>query len=193
MNVKVDQFLDKASRWKAEMKLLREILVQNKSLEEEYKWMHPCYTFNGKNLVLIHGFKNYCALLFFKGALLADPDGILIQQTNNVQAARHLRFTGIEQVKKQKKIIQDFIKQAIECEKEGKKVVMKTVSDFPVPEEFQTQLSKNAKLKKAFHSLTPGRQKAYLFYFSQAKQSVTRESRISKYLQKILEGKGMDD
>lgn len=193
LNPKVDQFLDKATRWKAEMELLREIVLGAKELTEDYKWMHPCYTLEGKNIVLIHGFKEYCALLFHKGALLKDQDGILIQQTENVQSARQIRFTDIEQIKKQKAAIKAYIREAIEVEKAGLKVVLKETTDYAMPEEFRKKLEENTPLQKAYHALTPGRQRAYLFYFSQAKQSKTRESRIEKYLPKILEGKGMDD
>jgi uncharacterized protein YdeI (YjbR/CyaY-like superfamily) len=193
MNPKVNRFLDKATRWKDEMTLLREIVLDLNQLEEDYKWMHPCYTFNGKNVVLIHGFKEYCALLFHKGALLKDPKGILIRQTENVQSARQLRFTDINQIQKQKNTIKSYIKEAIEIERSGAKITLKQTSDYTVPEELQKVLDKNPAVKKAFHSLTPGRQRAYLFYFSQAKQSATRQSRIEKYIPQILEGKGMDD
>lgn len=193
MNLKVNRFLDKATRWKDEMTLLREIILDLKGIEEDYKWMHPCYTFNGKNVVLIHGFKEYCALLFHKGALLKDPKGILIRQTENVQSARQLRFTDIKQIQKQKNTIKSYIKEAIEIERSGAKITLKQTSDYTVPEELQKVLDKNPAVKKAFHSLTPGRQRAYLFYFSQAKQSATRQSRIEKYVPQILEGKGMDD
>jgi uncharacterized protein YdeI (YjbR/CyaY-like superfamily) len=192
MNHKVDQFLEKVTKWKKEMALLREIVLDSKELEEDYKWMHPCYTLQGKNVVLIHGFKEYCALLFHKGALLKDPEGILIQQTENVQSARQIRFTGITQINQQKAIIKDYIKEAIEIERSGKKVTLKETKDFPMPEEFQKRL-KDRQLKNAFYALTPGRQRAYLFYFSQAKLSQTRESRIEKYIPKIFDGKGMDD
>lgn len=193
MKSKVDQFLEKAVQWKEEMTLLREIVLHNKDLHEDFKWMHPCYTFNGKNVVLIHGFKDYCALLFHKGSLLKDPKRILIQQTENVQSARQIRFSDIHQIKKLRPIINDYIKEAIDVERAGKKVAFKKTSDYPVPEEFQKRLDNNHDLKKAFDALTPGRQRTYLFYFSQAKQSTTRESRIDKYISKILQGKGMDD
>ena len=193
MNHQVDQFLEKASKWKAEMRLLREIVLENKSLNEDYKWMHPCYTFNGKNVVLIHGFKEYCALLFHKGALLKDVKGILIQQTEHVQSARQMRFTDIGQIKKQQSVIRNFIREAVEMEKAGKKIVLKEMSDYPVPVEFQNKLDQHPDLKKAFNALTPGRQRGYLFYFSQAKQSKTRESRIDKSIPQIMKGKGIDD
>lgn len=193
MNPKVDLFLEKANKWKEEMVLLRNIALSNNELTEDYKWLHPCYTLNGKNIVLIHQFKEYCALLFHKGALMSDPDTLLIQQTENVQAARQLRFTSVEQIKELESVIKDYINEAIKIEKSGKKVALKETADFEVPEEFQTKLDADADLKRAFAALTPGRQRAYLFYFSQAKQSKTRESRVEKYIPKILDGKGMDD
>lgn len=193
MNEQAERFFEKAGKWSEEFQLLREIVRENKSLEEDYKWMHPCYTFEGKNIVLIHGFKEYCALLFHKGALMKDPMGILIQQTENVQSARQIRFTNAEQIIRLKPTITDYINDAIEVEKSGKKVGMKKVTDYPVPEEFQRALADDEALAKAFRSLTPGRQKRYLFYFNQAKQSKTRESRIEKYYQHILDGKGIDD
>lgn len=193
MNNKVDQFLDKASNWKQEMTLLREIILDNKDLTEDYKWMHPCYTLQGKNVVLIHGFKDYCALLFHKGALLKDPKGILIQQTENVQSARQMRFTGINQIKQQKAIIKDYIKEAVAIQRSGKKVTLKETKDFSIPEELTIKLKEDKDLHNAFYALTPGRQRAYLFYFGQAKQSQTRASRIEKYVPKILDGKGIDD
>jgi uncharacterized protein YdeI (YjbR/CyaY-like superfamily) len=193
MNDKVDQFLDKASNWKQEMTLLREIILDNKDLTEDYKWMHPCYTLQGKNVVLIHGFKDYCALLFHKGALLKDPKGILIQQTENVQSARQIRFTGINQIKQQKAIIKDYIKEAVAIQRSGKKVTLKETKDFSFPEELAIKLKEDKDLHNAFYALTPGRQRAYLFYFGQAKQSQTRVSRIEKYIPKIFDGKGIDD
>lgn len=193
MNPKVDLFLEKANKWKEEMVLLRTIALSNNELTEDYKWLHPCYTLNGKNVVLIHQFKEYCALLFHKGALMKDPEGVLVQITENVQAARQLRFTSVEQIKELESVIKDYINEAIEIEKSGKKVALKETADFDVPEEFQTKLNADNDLKRAFNALTPGRQRAYLFYFSQAKQSKTREQRIEKYIPKILDGKGMDD
>lgn len=193
MNPKVDQFLENATKWKEEMTLLRKIILECTMLEEEFKWMHPCYTVSGKNVVLIHEFKEYCALLFHKGALLSDPEGILIQQTENVQAARQIRFTDIEMIKKQELIIRAYLTEAVTIEKSGQKVILKETSDYAIPVEFQKWLSDDADLKSAFDALTPGRQRAYLFYFSQAKQAKTRESRIEKYIPKIRMGKGMDD
>lgn len=193
MNPKVDLFLEKATKWKEEMVLLRNIALSNNELTEDYKWLHPCYTLNGKNVVLIHQFKEYCALLFHKGALMSDPDTLLTQQTENVQAARQLRFTSVEQIKELESVIKDYINEAIEIEKSGKRVALKEIADFEIPEEFQTKLNADADLKRAFNALTPGRQRAYLFFFSKAKQSKTREQRIEKYIPKILDGKGMDD
>lgn len=193
MHEQAEHFFERAKRWKEEFHLLRAIVCENKSLEEDYKWMHPCYTFQGKNIVLIHGFKEYCALLFHKGALIKDTKGILIQQTENVQSARQIRFTNIEQIITLTPVIKDYIREAIEIEKSGKKVAMKKVTDYPVPEEFQRALSEDKSLNEAFYSLTSGRQKGYLFYFNQAKQSKTREARIEKYYQHILDRKGMDD
>lgn len=189
----VAHFFEKAQKWNEEMNVLRGIVLGNRSLKEDYKWMHPCYTFQGKNIVLIHGFKEYCALLFHKGALLRDPLGLLIQQTENVQAARQLRFTNVQQIRDLASIITDYINEAIAVEKSGKKVVIKKVADYAVPEEFQKVIDDDKALKKAFYSLTPGRQKGYLFYFSQAKQTKTREARIAKYYEKILSGKGIED
>ncbi len=193
MNQKIEAFFMNAEKWKDEFLLLREIVCENTSLEEDYKWMHPCYTFQGKNIVLIHGFKEYCALLFHKGSLLKDPENILVQQTKNVQAARQIRFTHIEQVIKLQAVIKAYIKEAIENEKSGKKVELKKVTDYPVPEEFQNALDEDKALNTAFHSLTSGRQKGYLFYFNEAKQSKTRQLRIEKYYLHILAGKGIDD
>lgn len=193
MKTEADHFFEKAQKWQEEFQLLREIICQNKSLEENYKWMHPCYTFGGKNIVLIHGFKDYCAILFHKGVLLNDSKGILIQQTENVQSARQIRFSNAEQIIKLKPIIINYISEAIEIETLGKKVALKKASDYPVPDEFQEVLKSDKDLKQAFYSLTQGRQKGYLFYFNQAKQSETRKNRIEKYYQRILAGKGLDD
>ncbi len=192
MNPKVDEFLSKAKKWKEEFEQLRMIALDC-GLTEEYKWMHPCYTLEGKNIVLIHGFKKYCALLFFKGVLLKDPEGILIQQTKNVQAARQIRFTNVREIIEMEPILKAYIQEAIELEKAGLKVEKKKTSDYPVPEEFQTKLDEDPALKEAFNELTPGRQRAYLFYFSQAKQSKTRASRVERYIEHILNGKGLND
>jgi len=192
MNSDVDWFFDKDTKWKKEYEQLR-MIVLNCGLNEELKWGCPCYTFENRNVVLIHGFKEYCALLFFKGALLSDANNILIQQTENVQSARQIRFTNLKEIVKMEKILKAYIYEAIEVEKAGLQVKLKKTSDFKMPEEFQIKLNKNKALKKAFDALTPGRQRAYLFYFSQPKQSKTREARIEKYMQQILEGKGLDD
>lgn len=192
MNSKVIQFLSKAKKWQDEMTLLREIITEC-NLEEDFKWMHPCYTLNNANIVLIHGFKDYCALLFFKGVLMKDEKGILIQQTENVQDRRQLRFKNTAEIEKLESVIREYIQEAIAIEKAGLKVVMKTTAQYQMPEEFQTVLEDMSELKKAFYSLTPGRQKAYLLYFSSAKQAKTREARIEKYIPKILDGKGLDD
>ena len=192
MNPKADWFFDKAEKWKKEFEKLRTIVLDC-GLNEELKWGCPCYTFEGSNIVLIHGFKEYCALLFFKGALLSDANNILIQQTENVQSARQIRFTNLKEIVKMEKILKAYTYEAIEVEKAGLQVKLKKTSDFKMPEEFQIKLNKNKALKKAFDALTPGRQRAYLFYFSQPKQSKTREARIEKYMQQILEGKGLDD
>jgi len=192
MNSKVDFFFNKASQWKEEFEQLRRIILDS-GLAEELKWGQPCYTFQGKNIILIHGFKEYCAVLFFKGALLNDPENILIQQTANVQAGRQVRFTGVKEIVKRAPILKAYIYEAIEVEKAGLKVKLKKTSEFKMPAEFKNKLDKNPALKIAFNELTPGRQRAYLFYFSQPKQSKTRESRIEKYMKRILEGKGLND
>lgn len=192
MNPKVDFFFDKATKWQKEFKLLRSIVLDC-GLTEELKWGQPCYTFEKANIVLIHGFKEYCAFLFFKGALLKDKKKILIQQTENVQGARQVRFTDVHEIMKLKTTLKTYIYEAVKIEEAGLKVKYKKTSDFKLPEEFQTKLDKNPTLKKAFAALTPGRQRAYLFYFSSAKQSKTREARINKYVQQILAAKGMDD
>lgn len=193
MNTEAEIFFEKARKWNEEFYLLREIILENKLLVEDFKWMHPCYTFEGKNIVLIHGFKEYCALLFYKGVLLKDPDNILIQQTKNVQSARQVRFINTKEITEVKSLITNYIKEAVDIEKSWLKVELKTVKDYPIPDEFNKVLDDDDEFKKAFYSLTPGRQKGYLFYFSQAKQSKTREARIEKYYNKILEVKGLDD
>ena len=192
MNPKVDWYFEKEKKWQNEIRKLRTIALDC-DLVEELKWGCPCYTFEKRNIVLIHVFKEYCAFLFFKGALLKDPKGILIQQTEHVQAARQIRFTNVQEIVKLEKTLKAYIYEAAKVEASGLKVDYKKTSDFKIPDEFQKQLNKNRALKTAFNSLTPGRQRAYLFYFSSAKQSKTRESRIEKYLPKILEGKGLDD
>jgi uncharacterized protein YdeI (YjbR/CyaY-like superfamily) len=192
MNPKVDFFFRKAKTWQEEFEKLR-MIVLDCGLTEELKWGVPCYTFQGKNIVLIHGFKKYCALLFHKGVLLKDPIGILIQQTENVQAARQIRFTSVEEIDEMEHILKAYIQEAIEVEKAGLEVDFKKTAEFNMPEEFQVKLAENPALKTAFDVLTPGRQRAYLLYFSAPKQSKTRESRVEKYMQHILNGKGLND
>lgn len=192
MNPKVDFFFNKTSKWKEEYEQLR-MIVLSTGLTEELKWGCPCYILDKKNIVLIHGFKEYCALLFFKGALLKDKKGILIQQTENVQAARQVRFTNVREIIKLEPAIKALVKEAIEAEKAGLKVSLKKTSDFEIPEEFQNKLNSSPPLKAAFEALTPGRQRAYVFYFSQPKQSKTREARIEKSLPQIFKGKGLND
>ncbi|QNK58801.1 YdeI family protein [Paenibacillus sp. PAMC21692] len=191
-NPKVDGFLRKAKTWKAEFEELRKIVLDC-GLTEDFKWMHPCYTHEGKNIVLIHGFKEYCALLFHKGALLKDDHGILIQQTENVQAARQIRFTSLQQIEEMQLILKAYIDEAIEIEKSGRQVEMKQHAEYVIPEELENKFVEIPDLKTAFEALTPGRQRAYIFYFSEPKQSKTRESRIEKYLPQILDGKGLKD
>lgn len=192
MNPKVDFYFNKAGKWQEEIDLLRTIVLDC-GLDEELKWGCPCYRFGKSNIVLIHVFKEYCALLFFKGALLNDPKSILIQQTENVQSARQVRFTTVKEITKLKPTLKAYIYEAIEVEKAGLKVALKKTEEYTIPEEFQSKLDKNPKLKTAFKTLTPGRQRAYIFHFSQAKQSKTREARVEKYITQILSGKGMDD
>lgn len=192
MNSKVDFFFTKADKWQEEFEKLRAIILDC-GLTEELKWGQPCYMFEKRNIVLIHGFKEYCAVLFFKGALLKDTKGFLVQQTENVQAARQMRFTNAREIVKMKPVLKAYIYEAIEAEEAGIKVPLKKTEEFAMPEEFQKKLVKSAALKKAFYALTPGRQRGYLLYFSQAKQSQTRESRIDKYVPQILDGKGLND
>jgi len=192
MNPKVDWFFDKATKWQKEFEKLRAIILDC-GLIEELKWGQPCYTFQNTNIVLMHGFKEYCALLFFKGALLNDPNGILIQQTENVQVARQIRFINVREIVKMERILKAYIYEAIEVERAGLKIKLKKTSDFKIPEEFQNKLDKMPALRKAFDALTPGRQRGYIFYFSQPKLSKTRESRVKKYVKQILNGKGLDD
>ncbi|KAA9040907.1 hypothetical protein FW778_02390 [Ginsengibacter hankyongi] len=192
MNPKVDFYFDKEKKWQKEIEQLR-IIVLDCGLTEELKWGCPCYTFENRNIVLIHVFKEYCALLFFKGALLNDPEGILVQQTENVQSARQLRFTNVREITTKERIIKSYIYEAIEVEKAGLQVKLKKTSDFKIPEEFQNKLDKRPALKKAFEALTPGRQRTYIFHFSQPKQSKTREARVEKYIPQILDGKGLND
>lgn len=192
MNPKVDFYFDNETRWQQEIEKLRLICLDT-GLAEELKWGCPCYTLGKGNIVLIHTFKEYCALLFFKGALLTDPENILIQQTRNVQAARQIRFTGIHQIIDREASIKACIYEAIEVEKKGLKVELKKTEDFAMPQEFQYRLDHFPALKAAFEALTPGRQRAYLMHFAQAKQTKTREARIEKYIPQILNGKGLND
>ncbi len=192
MNPKVDWFFDKATQWQEEYEKLR-IICLDCGLTEELKWGQPCYTSNNANVVLIHGFKEYCALLLFKGALLNDPNGILIQQTENVQSPRQIRFISAKEIVKLEPVLKAYIYNAIDVEKAGLKLELKKTKDFAVPEEFQTKLDGSAVLKAAFEALTPGRQRNYLFHFSKPKLSKTREERVEKAIPLILSGKGLDD
>jgi len=192
MNPKVDFYFTKAKKWQEELEQLRMIVLEC-GLTEELKWGVPCYTFQKSNIVLIHVFKEYCALLFFKGALLNDANGILIQQTKNVQAGRQIRFTNVREIVKMKPVLKDYIYEAIEVEKAGLKVNFKKTTEFIIPEEFQNKLDEIPVLKTAFNALTPGRQRAYILYFSAPKQSKTRESRVEKCMQQILNGNGLND
>ena len=192
MNPKVDFYFSKAKKWQREFEKLR-MVVLDCGLNEELKWGQPCYTFEDRNIVLIHGFKEYCALLFFKGALLNDSKSILIRQTENVQAARQIRFTNIREIVKLEPTLKAYINEAIKVEKSGLKVNFKKPAEFAIPEEFQNKFDKVPALKTAFNSLTPGRQRGYLLYFSAPKQSKTRESRVEKFMYQILNGKGLED
>lgn len=191
-NPKVDAFLGRAKNWQKEFGALREIALAS-NLTEDLKWGQPCYTLENANIVLIHGFKEYCAFLFFKGALLKDPNNILVQQTENVQAARQIRFTSVQQIEKMKTTLKAYIREAIEIEKSGLTVEFKKTDEFAVPEEFQRQLDETPGLKDAFEALTPGRQRGYLLHFSSAKQSKTREARIEKCIPMIFDGLGLND
>ncbi|XWN37984.1 MAG: YdeI/OmpD-associated family protein [Balneola sp.] len=192
MNPNTDWFFDKDSKWQDEYRLLRTIVLDT-GLTEELKWGKPCYTVNGNNVVLIHGFKDYCALLFHKGVLLNDAENILVQQTKNVQSARQIRFTDAEQINEMAAIIRAYIFEAVEVEKAGIEVPMKKTAEFEMAEEFKEKLDAIPELKEAFEALTPGRQRGYLLHFSGAKQSKTRASRIEKCIPDILEGKGLND
>lgn len=192
MNKDVDNFLSNLDKWHDELKRLREIILDC-GLNEDFKWMHPCYTFNGKNIVLIHGFKDYCAILFYKGALLKDPKNILMRQTENTQSARQIRFTNVSEIQNLESTIRDYVLEAIEIEKAGLKVKMKKTSDYEVPRELDQKFTESPRLKKAFKNLTPGRQKGYLLHFSQPLQAKTRISRIEKNTERILNGKGLND
>ena len=192
INPKVDFYFNKVTKWQEEYEKLR-MIVLDSQLTEELKWGVPCYTFQKKNVVLIHGFKDYCAFLFFKGALLHDAGGILIRQTDNVQSSRQVRFTNIREIEKLEPILKAYIYEAIEVEKAGLEVTFKKSPEFTIPEEFQNRLHETPPLKTAFDALTPGRQRAYLLYFSAPKQSITRQSRIEKQIPQILNRKGLND
>ena len=192
MNPKVDGFLRTAKKWREEFEKLRMVCLEC-GLTEELKWGKPCYSYQKSNIVLIHGFKEYCALLFMKGALLKDSKGILIQQTENVQAARQIRFTNVREIVEMKPILKAYIKETIAVEKAGLEVSYKKTSEFAMPEEFQNRLDDAPALKTAFDALTPGRQRGYILYFSAAKQSKTRKARVEKCVQQILDGKGLND
>jgi uncharacterized protein YdeI (YjbR/CyaY-like superfamily) len=191
-NPKVDEFLNKTSKWKVEFVALREIVLDC-DLTEELKWRLPCYTSQDRNIAIIQGFKEYCALMFFKGALLKDPNGVLTPPGENSQAQRQIRFTNLQEIIEKETIIKSYIAEAIEVEQAGLEVNFKRTAEYTVPEELQTKFAESPDLKTAFEALTPGRQRAYILHFSQPKQSKTRESRIEKYRQKILEGKGLND
>jgi uncharacterized protein YdeI (YjbR/CyaY-like superfamily) len=192
MNPLVSKVHGKERRWSAEYAALRQLCLAS-GLDEHLKWGQACYDLDGSNVVLIHGFKNFCALLFMKGALLKDPKGILIQQTKNVQAARQIRFASLADINKQKAAVKAYIKEAILVERSGVKVKMRTVAQFDAPKEFQERLDDDPTLAEAFHALTPGRQKGYLLHFAGAKQSATRTARIEKHAPRILKGLGLDD
>lgn len=191
-NIKVNAFIDRLKQWQEEFKILREIINETE-LTEDYKWMHPCYTLDDKNVVIIQDFKHYCALLFEKGAIMEDPYQSLIQQTKNVQAARQLRFESLDEVNQRRDEIKWYVEEAIRIEKSGKKVPMKKTEDYDMPEELQAKLDAMPELKEAFNNLTPGRQRQYMYHIGQAKRTATRENRVEKYIDYILDGKGMND
>jgi uncharacterized protein YdeI (YjbR/CyaY-like superfamily) len=192
MDLKVDQLIQNLKHWQPEFKALRKIALES-GLDEAIKWRLPCYTYDNKNIAIIQKFKDYCALMFFKGALLKDPQHILVKISENTQASRQVRFTDVKQIEELAPILKDYLQDAIDVEKSGLEVELKKTSDYEVPEEFKIKLDANPKLKKAFEALTPGRQRAYLFYFASAKQSKTRTRRVEKYIPQILAGKGLND
>ena len=192
MKEEVNNYLKRLNKWNEELTILRNIIIKC-GLKEEFKWMHPCYTYNGKNIILIHEFKKYCAILFHKGALLKDPENILVQQTENTQSARQMRFTEVTKIKELEPIIIQYLKEAIDIEKSGLKVKVKKITDYQIPKELELTFHENIKFKKAFKNLTPGRQKGYLLHFNKPKQSKTRKSRIEKNIQRILDGYGLND
>lgn len=191
-HIKVDAFIDRLKQWQDEFKLMREI-IRETELVEDYKWMHPCYTLENKNIVIVQDFKHYCALLFEKGAIMEDPYQTLIQQTKNVQAARQLRFESLEEIERRREEIKWYIEEAIRIEKSGKKVPMKETEDYEMPVELQAKLDEIPELEEAFNQLTPGRQRQYMYHIAQAKRTSTRENRVLKYINHILNGKGMND
>lgn len=191
-NSKVDAFIEKLNQWQDEFKILRR-WIQETELDEDYKWMHPCYTLNNKNVVIIQDFKHYCALLFEKGAIMEDPYQTLIQQTKNVQAARQLRFESLEEISKTEEEIKWYLAEAIRIEKSGKKVPMKSTEEYEMPEELSNKFESMPALKEAFYKLTPGRQRQYMYHIGQAKRAATREQRVEKYVDHILNGKGLND
>ncbi|WP_217972398.1 YdeI/OmpD-associated family protein [Staphylococcus xylosus] len=191
-HIKVDAFIDRLKQWQDEFKLMREI-IRETELVEDYKWMYPCYTLEGKNVVIVQDFKHYCALLFEKGAIMEDPYQTLIQQTKNVQAARQLRFESLEDIERRREEIKWYIEEAIRIEKSGEKVPMKETKDYEMPVELQAKFEERPELEKAFHQLTPGRQRQYMYYIGQAKRASTREDRVLKYINHILDGKGIND
>lgn len=191
-NSKVDAFIEKLNQWQDEFKILRK-WIQETELDEDYKWMHPCYTLNNKNVVIIQDFKHYCALLFEKGAIMEDPYQTLIQQTKNVQAARQLRFESLEEISKREEEIKWYLAEAIRIEKSGKKVPMKSTEEYEMPEELSNKFESMPALKEAFYKLTPGRQRQYMYHIGQAKRAATREQRVEKYVDHILNGKGLND
>lgn len=191
-NIKVNAFIDRLKQWQEEFKILREIINETE-LTEDYKWMHPCYTLDDKNVVIIQDFKHYCALLFEKGAIMEDPYQSLIQQTKNVKAARQLRFESLDEVNQRRDEIKWYVEEAIRIEKSGEKVPMKKTEDYDMPEELQAKLDAMPKLKEAFSNLTTGRQRQYMYHIGQAKRAATRENRVEKYIDYILDGKGMND
>lgn len=195
VNPEVDEILKNTKKWREEFTALRKIILgcDDCQLEEELKWGQPCYSFQGRNIVLIHGFKEYCALLFFKGSLLSDPHHLLVTQTENVQASRQIRFTSLREILEKAPVLKAYVLEAVEVEKSGRKVEFKKTAEFSVPEEFQNRLIEDPALKSAFEALTPGRQRAYLLYFGAPKQSATRESRIEKCVPWILSGQGLND
>lgn len=192
MNPKVDFYFEKAEKWQEALEQLRKIVLECE-LTEELKWGVPCYTFQKSNVVLIHAFKEYCALLFMKGALLSDTNGLLIQQTENVQGGRQIRFRNVREIVENKAVLKAYIYEAIEVEKAGLKVELKKTTEYSIPEEFQQKLDESTSLKTAFEALTPGRQRAYLLHFAQPKQAKTREARVEKCIPQIMDGKGLND